>query len=294
MTVKLPNGKYVAAISGGVDSMVLLDLLAKQPQLELIVAHFNHGIRPESVKDEKLVVARAKQLGVPLEVGYGKLGRGASEAVARQARYQFLVIVQKKYKAQAIIAAHHQDDLIETAVINLLRGTGRQGLVAISSNKNVLRPLLGYSKKDILNYARANNLRWLEDSTNNDETYLRNYVRNQILPGLTVTQRQNLIGNIDKVAKNSRIINIQVAKLSHKIYQNAVIDRKDFINLPVELGNELIVFWLRDLKIGDFDKKTINRLAISLRTSQAGTHHPVKDGLNIKIGQKTARFTHTL
>src|SRR5438270_2251525 len=118
MKVNVPPGRYVLAVSGGVDSMVLLDLLAKLPGLELVVAHFNHGIRPESVNDEELVANRAKRLNLPLELGYASLGQGASEATARQARYQFLEAVQKKYKAKAIITAHHQDDWIETAVIN--------------------------------------------------------------------------------------------------------------------------------------------------------------------------------
>jgi tRNA(Ile)-lysidine synthetase-like protein len=294
MKVKVPPGRYVLAVSGGVDSIVLLDLLAKLPGLELVVAHFNHGIRPESVNDEELVANRAKRLNLPLELGYASLGKGASEATARQVRYQFLEAVQKKHKAKAIITAHHQDDLIETAIINLLRGTGRQGLVAISSNKNVLRPLLNHSKKDILNYAKAHKLKWLDDTTNTDEIYLRNYVRQQVLVGLTDDQRQKLISNIDKVAINSQILDAQIAKISHNVYRNSTISRSDFINLPVELGNELIVHWLRDLKVSDFDKSTINRLSISLKTSQAGTLHPVKEGLSIKVEKKTARFTHTL
>src|SRR4051812_31887046 len=115
MKVKVPRGKYILAVSGGVDSMVLLDLLARKPGIELVVAHFDHGIRPDSKKDEVLVRKAAASYGVAFEPGQGNLGPAASEATARQARYHFLDEVLTKHQALKIITAHHQDDAIETA-----------------------------------------------------------------------------------------------------------------------------------------------------------------------------------
>src|SRR5438105_4926788 len=116
MKVELPKGRYVLAVSGGVDSMVLLHHLANSQKLiansknkssshqlpangyELIVAHFNHGIRPDSSKDEQLVKKTAKKYNLPFETGYGKLGPNASEEQARKTRYKFLNKVKKKYQ----------------------------------------------------------------------------------------------------------------------------------------------------------------------------------------------------
>src|SRR4051812_6590366 len=111
MEVSMPAGRYVLAVSGGVDSMVLLHILSTTDEVELIVAHFNHGIRQDSDKDEELVKDAAKQYGLQIEIANGKLGPTASEEQARTARYKFLNSIQKKYKAVAIITAHHEDDL---------------------------------------------------------------------------------------------------------------------------------------------------------------------------------------
>jgi tRNA(Ile)-lysidine synthase TilS/MesJ len=231
---------------------------------------------------------------LPYEVGYGHLSKTTSEDTARKARYTFLEQIRSKYKADAIVTAHHQDDLIETAVLNILRGTGHRGLKSISANKGVLRPLLGYSKNTILNYAKVNKLRWREDVTNQEEIYLRNYLRNKVLAGLTPEEKKNLISNIDKIAKTSSILENKIARISHNIYRNEIVIRDKFSALPVSLGNELIAYWLREFRITDFDKHTINRVNIALRTSKAGTIHPVKKGLNLEIDQKNAHFAHTL
>src|SRR5690606_5271626 len=106
--IKIRPGKYVVAVSGGVDSMVLLDLLRQKPKLELIVAHFDHGIRPDSAEDRKLVQRVAKHYDLPFVYAEGKLGPKASEALAREARYAFLRRVQAEQGAEAIITAHHQ------------------------------------------------------------------------------------------------------------------------------------------------------------------------------------------
>src|SRR6266540_5641084 len=153
MKVSVKPGKYVVAVSGGVDSMVLLHMLHQGPGLQLIVAHFEHGIRPDSDSDRKLVEAAAKHYGLPFRFAHGNLGPQASEAAARQARYAFLRMVQKESGAQGVITAHHQDDLIETAIINLLRGTGRKGLSALASTDDLIRPLLAATKADIYDAA---------------------------------------------------------------------------------------------------------------------------------------------
>ncbi len=183
------SGRYVVAVSGGVDSVVLLHQLSLLPDLQLVVAHFDHGIRDDSGQDADFVAGLAKLYGLPFEVRHEKLGKSASEELARNRRYKFLRSVAKKYDSR-IITAHHSDDAIETIAINITRGTGWRGLAVLDSD--IVRPLLGISKKDVLRYAQAHNLEWSEDSTNASDAYLRNRIRRKISK-LTDDERLKLI-----------------------------------------------------------------------------------------------------
>jgi tRNA(Ile)-lysidine synthetase-like protein len=166
--------KYVVAVSGGVDSVVLLDILSKQPNLELVVAHFDHGVRYDSGIDAIFVAGLAKKYGLPFETKREELGPDVCENVARIRRYKFLRSIAKKHNAQ-LVTAHHSDDVIETIAINLLRGTGWRGLAVLDSD--VIRLLTGLTKPEIIDYAKQNGLVWHEDSTNFENKYLRNRVR---------------------------------------------------------------------------------------------------------------------
>ena len=312
MEVNISPGKYVLAVSGGVDSMALLHLLVQQGQssvvsrqssvkkegtidyglstldsttsMKLVVAHFNHGIRPDSLSDERLVVAAAKKYGLPVEVGYGALGKNTSEEEARYARYNFLEVIKEKYRAKAIITAHHQDDLIETAFINIIRGTGRQGLSSIQSKK-ILRPLLSYTKKEILRYARQNNLKWHEDRSNKDTQYLRNYIRQKVMSKLGDKKRAEIFSNLDKVAKLNIIIDKEIATLSqNKRYLN----RRTFTALPTSVGNELLAYWFRQNNFRDFDRRTISRVSVAIRTAKPGTKHEIIRGRTVSLSKEKA------
>lgn len=294
MEIKVKPGKYILAVSGGVDSMVLLELLADKPGIELIVAHFNHGIRQAAGVDEEFVRHKAAQLGLAFESGKANLGKDASEDTARRARYTFLYRLQKKHHADAVITAHHQDDLIETAFINLLRGTGRKGLVAIQNNPKIMRPLLNHQKTDILKHATAQKLKWREDETNSEDSYLRNYLRRHVIKGMNNDQRARILENIDKIAQTDSNIDSLIAKLSQYVSSEQGIDRAGFSSLPLNLGEELITFWLRQNRLWQFDKKTVNRLSLALKTARADTIYPVQGELKLLIGQKTARFSNSL
>lgn len=167
--------KRVLAISGGVDSMVLLDFcMKKYPKDELKVAHFDHGTRPSSNDDYLFVEKNCKKLGIEFFGKHAKLGEGVSEEKARNARYEFFFSLLEKN--DKLIVAHHLDDLVESVVINFLRGTGWRGLAVMNSEK-IERPFLGWSKADILKYAYENKVVFREDPTNSSGEYLRNRVR---------------------------------------------------------------------------------------------------------------------
>ncbi len=155
--------------------MALLDFCVKKyPHNELTVAHFDHGTRPSSKDDYLFVEKKCKELGVQFFGKHAKLGEGVSEEKARNARYDFFYSLLES--DDKLVVAHHLDDLVESVVINFLRGTGWRGLAVMNSEK-IERPFLDREKKDILKYASKNNIVFREDPTNSSEDYLRNRVR---------------------------------------------------------------------------------------------------------------------
>lgn len=290
MNILVPQGKYVLAVSGGVDSMVLMDILRRLDDVEIIVAHLNHGIRPDSIADEELVVKIANKHGLVIETGTVNLGASASEEQARQARYRFLNEVKDKHQANGIVTAHHQDDLIETAIINILRGTGPRGVVAMEKNDEIIRPLLGIPKSRLLQYAKKNDIKWREDTSNTDLKYLRNYIRHNLMPRLSKKDRKTFLSSINSISKSQEHSQKLIAVLADEVKKGVVIDRAKFISLPGEIGSELLVFWMRDMSVKDFDRNTVIRLSLALKTARAGTKHDVVNGVWLEVGQKTARF----
>ena len=170
--------KYLVAVSGGVDSVVLLDMLAKSNH-RLVVAHIDHGIRgKESAADARFVAALAKQYQLPYVSTALHLNARASEEQARQGRYDFLFAEAAKFGAE-VVTAHHKDDLVETVALNITRGTGWRGL-AVLERKGITRPLLAFTKAQLYDYALKNRLEWVEDATNQTTAYLRNRLRARI------------------------------------------------------------------------------------------------------------------
>ena len=165
--------KKILAVSGGIDSVVMLHIFRDDP--DVIVAHFDHGIRPNSSDDCVFAEKLAYSYGRPFFTKHAKLGADCSEETARKARYDFLKQLAVEQNGQ-IYTAHHRDDLVESVAINILRGTGWRGLAPLN-NPEVVRPLLEMTKKDIYEYAAEHKLSFRQDQTNSDESYLRNRIR---------------------------------------------------------------------------------------------------------------------
>lgn len=205
----LPSGRYVLAVSGGVDSVVLLDMLSRQSGLDLVVAHFDHGIRDDSAQNAVFVSDLAKKYNMPFETRREELGVNANEETARNRRYDFLRSVAKKHDAK-LITAHHADDVIETIAINLSRGTGWRGLAVLDSD--VIRPLTNITKAEIINYANEHNLTWQEDSTNSSDVYLRNRIRSKLVD-FDSDKKLQLLGLWAEQKTLKRSIDGEVARL---------------------------------------------------------------------------------
>ena len=276
-------GRYVLAVSGGVDSMVLLDLLASQPDFELIVAHFDHGIRADSAKDGTLVCAAAQRYGSAYVCERGELGQRASEATARQARYGFLRRAMLAYQAQAIVTAHHGDDVLETATLNLLRGTGRKGLTSLDSRDELLRPLLQIPKKMLLEYAQVRRLSWREDSTNATDRYRRNQVRHHLMSRMPTEQR----AEFERLLAQQRAVNIEIDALLGEILvaQPAphYLNRQLFAMLPYAVAAELMAAWLRQNHLGGFGKKRLHQLVVFAKTASPGKQSPLSANCMLHI-----------
>ena len=178
--------KIILAVSGGVDSMVMLDMICRSKQYsshDIIVAHFDHGMRENSAEDAEFVRRKAEEYSVKFYLGHGELGEETSEARARTVRYNFLHSIDP---FATIFTAHHLDDLVETMVINLSRGTGWRGL-AVLDMPSIRRPFLEtemfyepLDKAAILEYAAKRQLSFREDQSNSSDEYLRNRIRHQM------------------------------------------------------------------------------------------------------------------
>jgi tRNA(Ile)-lysidine synthase len=259
MDIDLEPGRYVVAVSGGLDSVALLHMLHDRPDVHLTVAHFDHGIRPDSAEDLRHVRDLARKYGLPFVYHLGRLGEGASEAAARHARYEFLHKVRSATGAKAVLTAHHHDDALETAILNIIRGTGRRGVTSLRSTDIVKRPLLHVPKEQIHRYARDNQLVWREDSTNRELAYRRNYIRHNILPRFSPEDRHRLHDIILAMRTSNDQIDGLLNNLLSDHDHRGKLDRQWFIMLPHAVSREVMAAWLRGHKVADIDRKMIER-----------------------------------
>lgn len=290
--MNIAQGKYIVAVSGGVDSVVLLHMLTREPGLELIVAHFDHGIRGDSADDAKFVGELAESYGLPFEAERVELGADASEAEARTARYAFLKRVQQKHQAASVITAHHEDDIIETAVINMLRGTGHRGLHSLKSRPEILRPLLHLKKADILEYAKEHNLKWHEDSTNADTKFLRNKIRSAVIPKGDAEWRFKMLGHIEKAGVLGEKLDREIDTLLSYAMRSgqATLSRSWFVKLPHKVASEVIVALLRRLKVANIDQHMVERLTLQIKTAKPGKKLDIDKDYYVLMTKRSTRI----
>ncbi|MBI3591663.1 MAG: tRNA lysidine(34) synthetase TilS [Candidatus Melainabacteria bacterium] len=188
------KGKQIGlAVSGGADSIVLLDVFNKlkyKYDLSLFVLHYNHKWRKTSIKDSNLVEKYCIQNNIKFLYKETKGKVIKNEEEARNQRYSFFKQCARKYNLKFICTAHHKDDQLETILFRLIRGTGPNGLLPIkkffnlSGNVKLFRPFLDFTKKEIIDYAKQNNLSYITDKTNYDLKYKRNLIRLKVIPNL--------------------------------------------------------------------------------------------------------------
>jgi tRNA(Ile)-lysidine synthase len=214
-------GKYVVAVSGGVDSVALLNMLASHGEYELVVAHVDHGIRSDSSEDTALVQQLAQDKKFNIVITKLNFTNESSENELRQARYDFLFEVMRDHNAEAIITAHHLDDVIETSIMNVRRGTDRYGAAGGMTRQGIIRPLINLTKQQLIDYANEYNLQWCEDNTNSDTKYTRNNIRHNVVPKINrveylkhVHALQDLNTKIDLLLKGRTSIEPKIVHLA--------------------------------------------------------------------------------
>ncbi|HTE26932.1 tRNA lysidine(34) synthetase TilS [Flavitalea sp.] len=239
----------VLAVSGGIDSVVLVDL-CKKAGFRLVVAHVNFNLREkESERDELFVRELATGAGVPVFVKnvntttYASLNNLSIQVAARILRYEWFELLRQELAdinktdrgrgSSLVVTAHHMDDSVETMLMNLFRGTGITGLRGIlPKQEHLVRPLLCFTKNEIVDYANSLGLNWVEDSSNQLDKYTRNYFRNQLIPMLRKIYPQvdeNLYQNLHRFQHAAVLYRESVDK---KI-RNLVEARGNEFHIPV-------------------------------------------------------------
>lgn len=211
------SSKVLVAVSGGVDSIIMLDILAllsDKYKFSIFVAHYNHNLRGEaSDKDQEFVRKVAESYNLPFYVAGGKVRQYAEknstsiEAAARFLRYSFLERTSRNLNADFVATAHTSDDSAETFLMNLLRGSGLTGLSGIPYRRQfvkdvlLIRPFINFNKATLIKYAKLRNIKWREDESNALQNYTRNRVRHDLIPKLAKDYNPAIIEVINRTAK---------------------------------------------------------------------------------------------
>ena len=249
----IENGdKIILAVSGGPDSISMLDILYKIQQnkninFEIIVAHVNHMIREEAMEDaiyvknfckKRNIEFYLKSIDVKKIANNNKIG---TEEAGRKERYKFFDELAKKTNANKIAIAHNKNDNVETVFMHILRGTGINGLKGIEPKRGIyIRPLIECERKEIEKYCEENNLEPRIDKTNFENIYTRNKIRNVVIPYVQKEFNQNIIQTIDRLSK-------------------LVVEEEEYMDKQVkEVFNDLLLF--EDKKEIQIDLKKFNNL----------------------------------
>jgi tRNA(Ile)-lysidine synthase len=255
-----PDGRFLVGVSGGRDSVALLNWLIDSGYKNLIVCHLNHHLRGRaSNTDARFVEKLANKFDIAVAIGSENIRALAAkqkmsiEAAAREARYAFFAKTAKSKRCRTIFLGHHADDVVETFLINLFRGAGTTGLSSIREvskrriadvDLTIVRPLLRIWRSEIDRYVRAHRLKFREDASNKNLAPLRNRIRRRVIPYLEKTLDRNIRQSIWRAAmiaaEEENWIESQIADSP-----NAELSVVKLRALPVALQRRGILKWLR-------------------------------------------------
>ena len=236
----------VIGVSGGPDSITLLDILRKlsnEMEFKIVVAHINHMIREEAIDDEKYVEEYCKKYSIPFYAlrkdveEIAKQQKIGTEEEGRKLRYDFFEEILQKTKSNKIATAHTANDNAETILMNIIRGTSLGGLkgIEIQRNNKYIRPLIKQTREEIEEYCKENNLEPRIDKTNKENIYTRNKIRNLLIPYIQKEYNPNIIETLNRMS--------EIIKKDNDYLENVV--KNEYENLVLEETKEQIVLDLK-------------------------------------------------
>lgn len=271
-----PGSRVLCAVSGGADSVCLLHILSRREDISVVAAHYNHQLRwKESDRDEQFVRELCEKWGIPLVVGRGDVKafarkeKRSTEEAGRILRYSFLFQAAETEGCDLIATAHNADDNAETMLLSLIRGTGLTGLTGIPFRReNIVRPLLGATRRDILYYLALHLIPHREDSSNRDRKYARNRLRADVMPVLWHLN--------PRVSEHMANTAVQLAEIDRYLDENARVfllraqESPGRIALPMDVLFQApkvlrprIIFQLLDrLEVGRKDLRSVHLEAV--------------------------------
>ncbi len=292
----------VLAVSGGPDSLCLLHLfnrLASEYSLKLIVAHLNHGLRPEAAAEEDGVAALADTMNLPYTSkkvnikNYKKRLGLSEEAAGRRARYRFLLQTARDFQAEAIALGHHRDDQAETVLLNLIRGSGIDGLSGMFPSRlmnkvRLIRPLLDFKRCEIETYCFEHGLKPYTDSSNLETDYNRNKVRIELIPFLEERynpQIREALVRLAELAAEDRLFfehqaRIKAGKLAEHRGNAIFLDLSLLNALPRAISSRVLRLLLRRYRTGqELGSMHLNQLLKLAAEGKAGSRLNLPGGL---------------
>jgi tRNA(Ile)-lysidine synthase len=293
--LRVGKGRALVAVSGGLDSVVLLDLLLHTRErhgLELVVAHADHGIHPDSAMVARRVEALARTRGVDVVVGHLRLGPATSETRARAARYRWLREQRRKLGASWIVTAHQADDQRETVLMRFLRGSAPVGLAGMRPReRGIVRPLLGFSRATLLRYARRCALAWWEDPANADPRNLRSWIRTAVLPVLSerLPDLPRRLGDVRRHAARDRrgwdaaLRGWPGLDFRRERTSTVSVSWVTLSRLPAPLAVALAEALVRSAR-GPAGPARVRRALASLRSAQSGASVDIGQGWRFELG----------
>lgn len=260
------NGKKILlATSGGKDSMVMVHLF-QQLDYKIGIAHCNFQLRGmESFEDQNFVQEYAVTNNIPIFItqfdtkAFSEDYKVSTQVAARELRYNWFYELLETEKFDYILTGHHADDNLETFLINLSRGTGLEGLTGIpEQNDRVIRPLLAFSQEEMEEYAKLNNIKWREDSSNASDKYLRNKIRHHLVPMLK-DLNPNFLSSFQKTQTYLQEAQVMVEDASIIIYQQVAKQEEDTISFDLQQLKKLpnyksyLYQWLKEFEFSAWD-----------------------------------------